>query len=164
MNSLAPFESDFDMSTSYMLVPSTRPSPCVKNDRWDFRTANPFETPPPFVKQSTPSRSVPDASTTPIMSDGRQFTDYRPHDVTQLMGQNMMSSHELRQRRIQNGDKIMQTERQLAKDNVGCKIDPNSVGTMLPEQDRFVCDKVGCQRVDTPYACMGMGTGRQYEV
>lgn len=84
--------------------------------------------------------------------------------MTQLMGQNMMSSHELRQRRIQNGDKIMQTERQLAKNNVGCKIDPSSVGTMLPEQDRFVCDKVGCQRVDTPYACMGLGTGRQYEV
>lgn len=163
MNSLAPFETDFDISTSYMLVPGTRPAPCTKDDRWDFGRINPFETPKPFTKQSNPSRPVPDASTTPIMSDGRQFTDYRPHDVTQLMGQNMMSSHELRQRRIQNGDRIMQVERELARNNVGCKISPNENGTMLPEQDQFVCDKVGCKREDTPYACMGFGTGRKYE-
>lgn len=156
--------ASFDRRTSYMLFPATQPAPCAPSTRWNFATDNAFETPPPFTKQS----SGPGADRRPpqcevVMSDGRQFTDYRPHDVTQLHGASpMASSHELRQLRTHEGERIRQTERRLAHDNVAptCKFGPGDIGTMLPEQDAFVCDKIGCRRVDTPYACSGLGTGR----
>lgn len=156
--------ASFERSTGYMLLPATQPAPCAPSTRWNFATENAFETPPAFTKQSAgpgAARQPPPCEV--VMSDGRQFTDYRPHDVTQLHGAApMASSHDFRQMRLQQGERIRQTERRLAHDNVAptCKFRPCDIGTMLPEQDAFVCDKIGCKRVDTPYACWGLGTGR----
>jgi hypothetical protein len=157
--------SSFDSHTGYLLLPFTQASACHNSTRWNFASDNAFETPAPFTKQfGGPGASMKHSQNDVVMSDGRQFTDYRPHDVTQLQGRKAMSStQEFRQMRLREGEAIREKERLSAHRNVSatCKFGPNDIGTMVPEQDVFVCNKIGCERVDTPYSCLGIGTGRR---
>ena len=101
------------------------------------------------------------------MADGRLFTDYRPRCDTQLQFQApMSSSYDYRQWMIANGTRIADHHRALARAAsccTPCKA-PLAIGTMMPESDRVVCDKVGCSRVPMRNAKGGMslGTGREY--
>lgn len=101
------------------------------------------------------------------MADGRLFTDYRPRCDIQLQFQAPMSgSYEYRQWLIANGTRIADHHRTVAREAsccTPCKA-PLNIGTMLPESDRVVCDKVGCARVPMRSAKGGLslGTGREY--
>jgi hypothetical protein len=163
--------SSFDKKTSYLISTSALyPAPCKASHRWDFECKNMYKSPQPFNGQSGGGAS--DQGTDPgpkgplpRMSDGRQYTDYRPSFVTQLCDQKpMSSSYDYRQQQIHSATEIMVRERGQAYTNVThdtCKT-PWDIGTMLPEQDKFVCDKVACRREDTLFPCTGMGTGRTY--
>ena len=97
------------------------------------------------------------------MSDGRLYTDYRPRCDIQLELQPPMSGTlEYRQFLIHNADKVIQHHRSLAFDKAYCGpcVQPWNQGTMAPEADSFVCDKVACARV--PGAAGGIGTSRNY--
>ncbi len=151
----------FNTDTSFLIAPELYPPPCNKQFRWKFDEASMYTTPYPFSTQGEASSSAPSA---PRMADGRQYTDYRPRCVTQLNDRKpMSSSYDHRQARIHNADAIMKHERLQAHHNVRCpskSVTPHD--TMLPEQDRFVCDKVTCERYDTAFPCTGLGTGRMY--
>jgi hypothetical protein len=95
------------------------------------------------------------------MSDGRLFTDYRPRCDRELDRAPVMTgTHAFRQSLIQNGDKIIAEDRRAAftKAYSGPCVQPFDRGTMLPEADRFVCNAVGCARVQGDKD--GLGTGR----
>lgn len=112
------------------------------------------------------ARHGPD--TCPInMADGRLFTDYRPRCDIQMQFQAPMSgSYEYRQWLIANGKRIADHQRAMAREMTCCAPckDPLPIGTMLPETDQVICDKVGCTRVRMPGAKGGLslGTGRDY--
>eukprot|EP00798_Chlamydomonas_sp_ICE-L_P032494 gene32494-biopygen11838 len=97
--------TSFDSHTGYLLLPFTQASACHNSTRWNFASDNAFETPAPFTKQfGGPGASMKHSQNDVVMSDGRQFTDYRPHDVTQLQGRKAMSStQEFRQMRLREG-------------------------------------------------------------
>lgn len=155
--SYAPFDKD----VNYLISPWTKP--CKKTLRWSFNSdAVQHSTPRPFA-----SGNVEASKPVPRMADGRQYTDYRPRSVTQFQGrQPMSSSQDERSRLVHSASKNMTNERKLAKDNVSngleCK-SPYDIGTMLPEQDMFVCSKVSCERYDSAFPCTGLGTGRKYD-
>ena len=105
------------------------------------------------------------------MSDGRQFTDYRPRCIANHKGSidptgkqvNSLNSYEYRQYMISNGEDIMMNNRMSAYNNNKCGpcIEPFNEGTMLSEQNKVVCNKNSCSSyVANPD---GLGTGRQYE-
>ncbi len=99
----------------------------------------------------------------PRMSDGRLFLDARPRCDTQLeFASSMAGTHDYRQFLVHHGDKVREANRAAAHRAAACGPckGPFEVSTMLPECDRFVCDKVSCKRV--PGAPGGLGTGRQY--
>lgn len=102
----------------------------------------------------------------PRMSDGRLFTDYRPRcDVNlQPMWESapLSGSYDYRQMMIQNGEKLLGGWREEARKVAACGTckSPFDIGTMLPEQDVFKCDKVQCVRIKKDP--MGLGTGRSY--
>lgn len=152
--------STFDKNIGYLLIPQLYPIPCKPEHRWNFDCTNMYKTPAPFADSLNPK--VNDVAL-PNMSDGRQYTDYRPSFVTQLCDQpTMSSSHDFRQYQIHTANDKMTLERHMALNNVRLQnsIPYDEVGTMLPEQDTFVCDKISCKRVDTGYPCLGLGTGR----
>jgi hypothetical protein len=99
----------------------------------------------------------------PRMSDGRLYTDYRPRCDIQLERKaSMSSSYDFRQFLIRNGVGVMNEQRSDAYKRGYCGpcMAPYDVGTMLPERDAFVCNKVACKRVA---GCPnGLGTGRDY--
>jgi hypothetical protein len=74
----------------------------------------------------------------------------------------MSGTLEYRQFLIHNAEKVMQHHRSQAFDRAYCGpcVEPWSQGTMAPEADAFVCDKVSCGRV--PGTAGGIGTGRHY--
>lgn len=160
--------STFDKKTSYLITtPALYRAPCKASHRWDFDCTNMYKSPQPFNNNQAKENDERIAKgPLPRMSDGRQYTDYRPSFVTQLCEQPpMSSSHDFRQKQIHESQSIMERERGAAYENVvpnKCKV-PWDIGTMLPEQDKFVCDKVACRREDTECPCTGMGTGRRYE-
>ena len=101
------------------------------------------------------------------MADGRLFTDYRPRCDANLQFQAPMSgSHEYRQFLINNGANIIDANRAAASSVAACGpcVSPLMRGTMMPEADRFVCDKLSCARVAVPdgRGGAGLGTGRDY--
>lgn len=106
----------------------------------------------------------------PRMSDGRLFTSYSPRCVRNLQFATAgVGSQDLRLYLINNGTKIMQQDRDTAAQAAFCAPckKPYMQGTMAPETDRFVCDKVSCSRVAVPLvpgaqAGVSMGTGRDY--
>ena len=79
----------------------------------------------------------------------------------------MSGNYDYRQHLISNGAQIIQRDRAAAAAASFCApcVQPYNTGTMAPETDRFVCDKVSCARVattgggQTPFA---IGTGREY--
>ena len=107
------------------------------------------------------------------MADGRMFTDYRPRCDANLQFQAPMSgSHDYRQFLIANGQRIIDEDRAAAAATALCTpcVQPYDQGTMAPEVDRFVCDKVSCARVASSAAAsygaswpsVAIGTGRDY--
>jgi hypothetical protein len=94
------------------------------------------------------------------------FTDYRPRCDADMGFQSEQSalqgSYAYRQYMIHNAERViahMRDQSHAAAYSGLCK-NPYDVGTMLPEGDRVVCDKVACRRV--PGAPGGVGTGREY--
>jgi hypothetical protein len=111
----------------------------------------------------------------PRMADGRLFTDYRPRcDANLQFAAPMSGSHEYRQFLIHNGQNIIDASRSAAATVAACGpcVSPLGRGTMAPELDRVVCDKVSCSRVrvrapgaggeDGGAGIPGIGTGREY--
>lgn len=97
------------------------------------------------------------------MADGRLFTDYRPRCAIQLQFQGpMVGSYDYRQYLTQNGLALREAARDKARQAAQCGPckGPFEVSTMLPEADKFVCDKMSCQRVTASPG--GLGTGRAY--
>jgi hypothetical protein len=97
------------------------------------------------------------------MADGRLFTDYRPRCDIQLENSAPpFGTHEYRQYLIANASDLIKSHRSAAFTRAysGPCVAPYDRGTMLPEADRFRCDKVSCQRV--PGEAGGLGTGRDY--
>lgn len=106
----------------------------------------------------------------PRMSDGRHFTDYRPSNHVELLiaaDNGMHNSFQQRQYLQQNGNTLMDMNRQVAVANNGCSNcanGPNETfdnnGTMLPHQFVQTCDANNCTvAVNFPG---GLGTDRQY--
>ena len=99
----------------------------------------------------------------PRMADGRLFTDYRPRCDIQLERKvAMSSSYDFRQFLMKHAIGVMSEERGMTFQRAYCGpcMQPYDQGTMLPEQDAVVCDKVACVRV--PGTAGGLGTGRDY--
>ena len=106
------------------------------------------------------------------MADGRLFTDYRPRCVANLQYAAPMSgSQDYRLFLIGNGAQIMEQNRAAAAAAAHCApcVQPYNRGTMVPEIDRVVCDKVSCARTPVaeagasgPGGFGGIGTGRAY--
>lgn len=99
----------------------------------------------------------------PHMSDGRLYTDYRPRcDVHLEDMKPMSSSYDFRQYMMHNAEGLIGRLRNDAFSRAQCGpcMEPYNVGTMMPEGDAFVCDKISCRRVSG--AAGGMGTGRDY--
>jgi hypothetical protein len=95
------------------------------------------------------------------MSDGRNFTDYRPMctiDYQNKQKNNFKSSYEERQYFIQNASKMMEQNENNAKTSNNC-LECFS-GTMLPEKNMTQCNKKVCSfNTQDP---SGLGTGRNY--
>jgi hypothetical protein len=98
-----------------------------------------------------------------LMSDGRQFTDYRPRCMTiPVSCQIGTSSHDVRMFLTHNADKLMERDRQLAYQLNGCENckEPYDIGTMLPEQQLQSCNTRTC--TFRTYDGSGLGLGRDY--
>ena len=97
------------------------------------------------------------------MSDGRLFTDYRPRcDANSTLQAPMSGSYEYRQHMIANGAALIERDRAAAAMMASCAPCLSGFGTMAPEVDRIVCDKVSCARVAVADAKehLAIGTGR----
>ena len=99
----------------------------------------------------------------PRMDDARHFTDYRPNCIVNnnLKQENkILNSHDYRLFLIENAKKIMDVNKKLSYIHNGaydCNKD-YSVGTMLPEKNKFKCDMHNCELVHN--YDNGIGTGR----
>jgi hypothetical protein len=106
----------------------------------------------------------------PRMEDGRLFTDYRPRCAINLeYKQPTWGSYDFRQYLIHNGDAVIAQDRAAAFRSGYCGpcAAPYNIGTMHPEQDAFVCDRVTCERVPNPLKDpngLAIGTGREYGI
>ena len=101
----------------------------------------------------------------PRMSDGRNFTDYRPScDVNNayLNLGDILNSYEYRMFLTRNAENLMNKNRQTACDDNCCSqcMPPYDIGTMLPEKNLVRCDKNTCD-MGLSYSG-GLGTGRVY--
>lgn len=86
-----------------------------------------------------------------IMSDGRQFTDYRQHCQTRVPGHYQKS---VRQWMINNGENIIQMTRKRQAENSGAVLGVQK--TVLPVENVVFCDTFGCE-MDKTNAIMGTG-------
>lgn len=98
------------------------------------------------------------------MSDGRNFTDYRPRCAVAYehkTNNNFKSNYEQRQYLIHNANKLMSQGMTAAERSCsgGC-FKPTEVGTMLPEKNMVQCNKKTCQFNEVN--ANGVGTGRKY--
>jgi hypothetical protein len=103
----------------------------------------------------------------PRMADGRIFTDYRPKCISntslhEVQGSMPPNSYEYRQYLINNGEDIMNKNRQAIYNEYVCRpcMEPFNQGTMLPEQRMTKCDGNKCSFYTTD--ATGLGTGRNY--
>lgn len=107
----------------------------------------------------------------PRMSDGRHFTDYRPNNQVELLlatDNKINNSFQHRQFLQQNGNTIMDMNRQVSVSNNGCSncakakqgVEGFDNGTMLPAKYVQTCDANSCTtKLNDP---MGLGTKRNY--
>ncbi len=103
-----------------------------------------------------PNPKYPGAPTR--MSDGRQFTDYRPNcDLMAPLQSGAWAEWERRQNMIQTGETRMKTDRSMTVLRSGSL---QCVDTMVPELKKRVCGWDGC--VTLPSQAAGIGTGRMY--
>ena len=98
----------------------------------------------------------------PRMADGRHFTDYRPNcDLQNETAVRKMNSNEYRNWLSINASEIIKNNQNTAfmKNGCGpCKT-PFSIGTMLPEQTKVVCEDNVCRWIVTDID--GLGQGRE---
>lgn len=118
----------------------------------------------PLVNKSTKLEKQP----CPLrMSDGRQFTDYRPRCAIayQMRKDNaFQSSYDQRQFLIKNANTLMNDNLKIAQkiNDCGSCFPKSADGTMLPEQNMVTCNSKLCKfNTVTP---SGLGTGRNYSV
>jgi hypothetical protein len=99
------------------------------------------------------------------MSDGRNFTDYRPnHEINRhIISNNKISNtHNYRMFLSRHAEEIIKRNKDyifLKNGLFNCK-DPYKTGTMLPEKTRVVCDEHKCDRILVDEN--GVGEGREY--
>jgi len=99
------------------------------------------------------------------MSDGRNFTDYRPnHEINKHIIDNnsITNMHNYRMFLSRNTDEIIKRNQNyifLKNGLYNCK-QPYAVGTMFPEKTRIVCDAHKCEKVVVNEN--GFGEGREY--
>ena len=99
------------------------------------------------------------------MSDGRNFTDYRPNNEMNrhIVSNNKIDNmHNYRMFLNRHTEEIIKRNKEyifLKNGLFNCK-DPYKTGTMLPEHTRVVCDKHKCERVLINEN--GVGDGREY--
>jgi hypothetical protein len=99
----------------------------------------------------------------PRMADGRHFTDYRPHcyvDNLIIAENGINNSFNYRNFLQQNATSLMQINRKYACNKNCCAPCTQGNGTMLPEANKFICDKATCRLVTNDPN--GLGTGRVY--
>jgi hypothetical protein len=101
----------------------------------------------------------------PRMSDGRHFTDYRPNCYVNnlIRAENgLQNSYQYRLFLSQNAKQLMDINRQHACVKNCCTPcqQPFEPGTMLPEVNKWVCDKHSCRLIGNDPN--GVGTGRVY--
>ena len=86
-----------------------------------------------------------------VMSDGREFTDYRQHCQTRVPGPYQKG---VRQWMINNGEKIIEMTRKRQAENSGAVFGVQN--TVLPAANIVFCDTFGCE-MDTTNSIMGTG-------
>ena len=98
------------------------------------------------------------------MSDGRNFTDYRPMCTLawEHKTKNFKSNYEQRQYLIRNANTIMSQQHTLAEEKNDCSgcYKQTKAGTVLPERNMVKCNKQTCQFYESDLN--GIGTGRNY--
>jgi hypothetical protein len=101
----------------------------------------------------------------PAISDGREFTDYRPNCEmnNHVIDENKISNiHDYRLYLINNAEDIIEAHNKYyfsKNGRVSCK-QPYEKGTMLPERTRVLCDQHTCRRILVDEN--GIGEGREY--
>ena len=103
----------------------------------------------------------------PRMDDARHFTDYRPNSVVNnnLKNENKtVTAYEYRMFLIRNAKKIMDVNKKLSYIHNGTYNCDNkySVGTMLPEKEKILCNIQTCDVIDN--YDKGIGLGRKHEI
>jgi len=99
------------------------------------------------------------------MSDGRNFTDYRPnHEINKHIIDNngIINMHNYRMFLSRHTEEIINRNKEYIFTKNGlfnCK-EPYHIGTMLPEKTRVICDAHKCNRVLVNPD--GFGEGREY--
>lgn len=101
----------------------------------------------------------------PRMSDGRHFTDYRPHCFGQFLMKaenEIPSSFDYRMYLTRNASEIMKKNAVDAYSSNKCGpcMEPYDEGTMLAEKQKQTCTTRTCKfETSNPY---GLGLGRQF--
>ena len=99
------------------------------------------------------------------MSDGRNFTDYRPnYELNQTLKEKnkLDNSHNYRNFLNNNAEKIIEENRVFSASKNAlykCK-EPYHIGTMVPEKTKIICNAHSCNRVLNDKN--GFGEGRTY--
>lgn len=97
-----------------------------------------------------------------LMSDGRQFTDYRPScqvDSMLQVNNKIMNSFQYNNFLTNNAVQLMNLNNMLAckkNCNSNC-MDPYNVGTMLPEQYKQTCNSNSCSYSESDPNGLGLG-------
>ena len=97
-----------------------------------------------------------------LMSDGRQFTDYRPScqvDSLLQVNNNIMNSFQYSNFLTNNALQLINFNNSLAckkNANSNC-MNPYNVGTMLPEQYTQTCNDQTCYTKETNPTGLGLG-------